>query len=57
MKNKSGAAEVEDRREVGEVGEEVAVVAAVEASEKREVVVGSRWFWRWRRFDSINKKD
>lgn len=57
VKNSSGAAEVEERREVGEVGEVVAVVVAVEVSERREVVVGSRWLWRWRRFDNINKKD
>ena len=57
MKKRSGAAEVEERREVGEVGEVVADAEAVEASERREAVVGSRWLWRWRRFDSINKKD
>lgn len=50
VKKRRGAAEVEVRREEGEDGEVVGVV------ERREVV-GSRWFWRWRRLDSINKND
>lgn len=50
VKKRRGAAEVEVRREEG-----VAEVVVVE-SERREVV-GSSWFWRWRRFDSMIRND
>lgn len=45
MKKSKGAADVEVRREEG-------VVDGVVGSEIK-VVVGSSWFWRWRRFESI----
>lgn len=51
VKKRRGAAEVEVRREVGEEQEEAAV------EEVRREAVGSRWFWRWRRFDSIIRND
>lgn len=49
MKKRRGAAEVEVRMEVGEEVEE-------EEGMRREEV-GSRWFWRSRRFVSIIKND
>lgn len=60
VKKSSGAAEVEVRREVGEVAmeasEEVEVEVEEVRSERREVV-GSRWLWRCNRFDNISMKD
>lgn len=53
MKKRRGAADEEERREVGEV---LVLVVEAEVSVSREVV-GSRWFCRWSRFDSINRKD
>lgn len=47
MKNKRGAAEVVVRSDDGE---------ELVESEIKEVV-GSSWFWRWRRFDSMIKND
>lgn len=58
VKKRRGAAEVEVRREVGEVASEEEAEEEVEEvrSERREVV-GSRWLWRCSRLDSISMKD
>lgn len=68
VKKRRGAAEEEERREVGEgeaeeeeevgdAAEEVVVVVEEESVEDRNEVVGSREFWRWSRFESINKNE
>lgn len=44
MKKRRGAAVVEVRREVGEVGE--AAEEEEEVEPERREVVGSRWLWR-----------
>lgn len=58
VKKRRGAAEVEVRREVGDVASEEEAEEEVEEvrSERREVV-GSRWLWRCSRLDSISMKD
>lgn len=58
VKKRRGAAEEEVRREEGEVVEEEREeVAPAQASEEKREEVGSRWFCRWSRFDSITKND
>lgn len=52
MKKRRGAAEEDERREEGVVGEG----EEVEAEEEKMVLVGSREFWRWRRWESIAMK-
>lgn len=57
VKKRRGAAEEEERREEGEGEEsEGEETEGVEGEEIRDVV-GSKVLWRWRRFDSISKKD
>ena len=56
MKKKRGAAEEDVKREVGEAEEEEAEVVEESVLESSEVV-GSREFWRWRRFVSMSKND
>lgn len=55
MKKRRGATEDEVRREVGEAVEEGRPEEEL-VSEKREEV-GSRWLRRWRRLESISRKD
>lgn len=59
VKNKIGAAAEEERIEEGEEEgkeeEEEDEEGEVEEGERKELV-GSSELWRWRRFDSINKK-
>lgn len=61
MKKRRGAAEEEVRREVGEEDEaeaaEVEVVVVEDRESESREVVGSSEFWRWRRLESISKKD
>lgn len=53
MKKRRGAAEEDERREEGVVGEGEEVEAE---EEEKMVLVGSREFWRWRRWESIAMK-
>lgn len=53
VKKRRGAAEEDERREEGVVGEGEEVEAE---EEEKMVLVGSREFWRWRRWESIAMK-
>lgn len=58
VKKRRGAAEEAVSREDGEVvdvGREAEEVAP--ASEEKREEVGSKWFWRWSRFDNITRND